>query len=70
MKIPELFCPECKQSLRLIMRRQSETKTVTFSVLVTSVDESFGSKKKKSTNGFKKFISTESQEEGKLNAAA
>lgn len=69
MKIPDLFNPECKQSLRLIMRRQSETKTVTFLVLVTSVDKSFGSKKK-STNGFNKFISTESQEEGKLNAAA
>lgn len=47
MKIPDLLNPECKQSLRLIMRRQSETKTATFLVLVTSVDESFGSKKKK-----------------------
>lgn len=47
MKIPDLFNPECKQSLRLIMRRQSETKTMTFLVLVTSVDESFGFKKKK-----------------------
>lgn len=51
MKIPDLFNPECKQSLRLIMRRQSETKTVTFLVLVTSVDESFGSKKKKARMG-------------------
>lgn len=31
MKIPDLFFPEYKQSLRLIMRRQSETNTVTFS---------------------------------------
>lgn len=30
MKIPDLFYPEYKQSLRLNMRRQSERKTVTF----------------------------------------
>ena len=43
MKIPDLFYPEYKQSLRLIMRRQSETKT--FVVLVTSLDWSFGPQK-------------------------
>lgn len=72
MKIPDLFYPEYKQSLRLIMRRQSETNTVTFSprhergrVIWLKIN-----KKKKSAKGFNKFISTESQEEGKLNAAA
>lgn len=51
MKIPDLFYPECKQSLRLIMRCQSERKTVTFLVLVTTVEKSFGSKKKNARMG-------------------
>lgn len=62
MKIPDLFYPECKQSLRLIMRHHKWNKNSEFFfVLVSDVDESFGWKKK-CTNGFNKFIITESQE--------
>lgn len=69
MKIPDLFYPECKQSLRLIMKVKVKQK-LTFSVHHASVDQSFGSKKKKKARmGSKKHISTESREE-KLNAAA
>lgn len=64
MKIPDLFYPECKQSLRLIMRHHKWNKNSEHFFLSSSqMWTSCLAEKKKSTNGFNKFIITESQEE-------